>query len=47
VAMGRPSAISASARLADGTLASIEVGGNCVLVAEGKIEVPEHLLERE
>ena len=46
VAMGRPSAISASARLADGTLASIEVGGNCVLVAEGKIEVPEHLLER-
>ena len=45
VAMGRPSAISASARLADGTLASIDVGGNCVLVAEGKIEVPEHLLE--
>jgi trans-2,3-dihydro-3-hydroxyanthranilate isomerase len=46
VAMGRPSAISASARIADGTLASIEVGGSCVLVAEGKIEVPDHLLER-
>jgi len=46
VAMGRPSAISASARFADGTLASIDVGGSCVLVAEGKIEVPDHLLER-
>jgi trans-2,3-dihydro-3-hydroxyanthranilate isomerase len=46
VAMGRPSAISASARIAGGTLASIEVGGSCVLVAEGTIEVPDQLLER-
>jgi len=46
VAMGRPSAISASARIAGGTLASIDVGGSCVLVAEGKIEVPDSLLER-
>jgi trans-2,3-dihydro-3-hydroxyanthranilate isomerase len=45
VAMGRPSFLSASARFEHGTLASIEVGGSCVLVAEGKIEIPDHLLE--
>jgi trans-2,3-dihydro-3-hydroxyanthranilate isomerase len=46
VAMGRPSVIGAAARLADGTLASIDISGSCVLVAEGQIEVPDHLLER-
>jgi len=46
VAMGRPSFLAASARLEGGALASIDVGGSCVLVAEGRIEVPAHLLER-
>jgi len=46
VAMGRPSFISASAQLSAGAIESIEVGGSCVLVAEGKIEVPDHLVER-
>jgi trans-2,3-dihydro-3-hydroxyanthranilate isomerase len=46
VAMGRPSFISASARLNGGKIEAIEVGGSCVLVAEGTIEVPDHLLER-
>ncbi len=45
VAMGRPSFLSASARFEQGALASIDVGGSCVLVAEGKIEIPDHLLE--
>lgn len=45
VAMGRPSLLSASARFDNGTLASIEVGGSCVLAAEGQIDVPDHLLE--
>ena len=44
VTMGRPSLISASARLERGALASIEVGGSCVLMAQGKIDVPDHLL---
>ena len=47
VAMGRPSFISASAQLSAGAIESIEVGGSCVLVAEGKIEVPDHLVERQ
>ena len=46
VAMGRPSFISASARLNGGNVETIEVGGSCVLVAEGAIEVPDHLVER-
>ena len=46
-AMGRPSFISASAQLSAGAIESIEVGGSCVLVAEGKIEVPDHLVERQ
>lgn len=46
VAMGRPAFLSALARTAAGTVVSIEVGGACVLVAEGKIEIPDHLLER-
>ena len=46
VAMGRPSFISASARLNGGAVEAIEVGGSCVLVAEGTIEVPNHLVER-
>lgn len=45
VKMGRPSFLSASARVEDGAVASIEVGGSCVLIAEGRIEVPDHLLE--
>ena len=44
VAMGRPSLLRASARIDNGTLASIDVGGSCVLVAEGRIEVPDHFL---
>ena len=47
VAMGRPSFISASAQLSAGAIEAIEVGGSCVLVAEGKIEVPDHLVERQ
>lgn len=46
VAMGRPSFLTASAHFDGGKLTSIEVGGNCVLVAEGRIEVPDHLVER-
>ena len=46
VAMGRPSFITASARLNGGAIEAIEVGGSCVLVAEGTIEVPDHLIER-
>ena len=46
VAMGRPSFISASARLTAGAVEAIEVGGNCVLVAEGKVEVPDQLVDR-
>jgi len=46
VAMGRPSYLSAAARVDGGALTSIEVGGGCVLVAEGKIEIPDHLVER-
>lgn len=45
VAMGRPSLLSASAQFDDGALASIGVGGSCVLAAEGQIDVPDHLLE--
>jgi trans-2,3-dihydro-3-hydroxyanthranilate isomerase len=45
VAMGRPSFLGASARLENGTVTSIEVGGGCVLIAEGKIEIPDSLLE--
>ena len=46
VSMGRPSFLSASARFDGGALSSIEVGGSCVLVAEGTIEVPDGLLDR-
>ena len=46
VAMGRPSFLDASAILEDGAVASIGVGGSCVLVAEGRIEVPDRLLDR-
>jgi len=46
VAMGRPSYLSASAELEGGTVSAIEVGGGCAFVAEGKIEVPDHLLEQ-
>jgi len=45
VAMGRPSFISASAELEDEAVSAIEVGGGCVFISEGTIEVPNHLLE--
>ena len=47
VAMGRPSFLSASAELEDGAVSAIEVGGACAFIAEGKIEVPDHLLEQD
>ena len=46
VAMGRPSFISASARLEGGEVRALEVGGSCVPMAEGTIEVPDHLVEK-
>ena len=46
VAMGRPSFLSASARMDSGAISAIEVGGSCVLVAEGTIEIPDAMLER-
>jgi trans-2,3-dihydro-3-hydroxyanthranilate isomerase len=45
VALGRPSYLSASARFQNQAPISIEVGGSCVLIAEGRIEVPDNLLE--
>ena len=47
VAMGRPSFLSASAELEAGTVSAIEVGGGCAFIAEGQIEVPDHLLEQD
>jgi trans-2,3-dihydro-3-hydroxyanthranilate isomerase len=47
VKMGRPSFLSASADIEDGAVSAIEVGGGCAFVAEGKIEVPDHLLEQD
>jgi len=47
VAMGRPSFLSASAELEDGAVSAIEVGGGCAFVAEGKIEVPDQLLQQD
>lgn len=47
VAMGRPSFLSASAELENGAVSAIEVGGGCAFVAEGKIEVPDHLLQHD
>ena len=46
VAMGRPSFLSASAELVDGAVSAIEVGGGCAFIAEGTIEVPDHLVEQ-
>ncbi len=46
IAMGRPSFLSASAQVEGGAVSSIEVGGGCVLIAEGSIEVPASLLEK-
>jgi trans-2,3-dihydro-3-hydroxyanthranilate isomerase len=45
VAMGRPSFITAAAELEDAAVSAIEVGGGCVFVSEGTINVPDHLLE--
>ena len=46
VAMGRPSFLSASAEIAGGKVTAIEVGGGSAFVAEGRIEVPDDLLDR-
>jgi trans-2,3-dihydro-3-hydroxyanthranilate isomerase len=46
VAMGRPSFISASADVEEGRVKAIEVGGASAFIAEGRIEVPDHLIER-
>ena len=46
VAMGRPSFLSASAEIAGGKVSAIEVGGGTAFVAEGRIEVPDDLLDR-
>jgi trans-2,3-dihydro-3-hydroxyanthranilate isomerase len=45
VKMGRPSLIRTAVTVEDGEVRSIQVGGGCVFVAQGQIEVPEHLLE--
>jgi len=45
VKMGRPSLIRTSAAVNDGQLKSIQVGGGCVFVAQGQIEVPAHFVE--
>jgi trans-2,3-dihydro-3-hydroxyanthranilate isomerase len=45
VKMGRPSLIRTSAAVENGQLKSIRVGGGCVFVAEGQIEVPDHFIE--
>lgn len=47
VAMGRPSFLSASAEIAGGSVSAIEVGGSCAFIAEGQIDVPDHLLEQD
>ena len=44
VAMGRPSAIAASARKSEGKVTSISVGGAVAYVASGEIDVPHALL---
>ena len=46
VAMGRPSLLFVSAQVTDGEVRSIEVGGACAFVAEGKIDIPEKFLDR-
>src|SRR4051812_38989171 len=46
VKMGRPSLITTSATVEAGALQSIHVGGGCVFVAQGQIEVPDRFLER-
>jgi trans-2,3-dihydro-3-hydroxyanthranilate isomerase len=46
VKMGRPSLIRASARVENGKVVAIEVGGASAFVADGQIEVPDHLLEQ-
>jgi|KBSSwiStaDraftv2_1062776.scaffolds.fasta_scaffold00689_19 trans-2,3-dihydro-3-hydroxyanthranilate isomerase len=47
VAMGRPSFLSASAELKAGAVSAIEVGGGCAFIAEGRIEIPDQLLEQD
>jgi trans-2,3-dihydro-3-hydroxyanthranilate isomerase len=46
VKMGRPSLIRASARVEDGKVVEIGVGGATAFVATGQIEFPDQLLAR-
>jgi trans-2,3-dihydro-3-hydroxyanthranilate isomerase len=46
VKMGRPSLIRASARVEDGKITEIGVGGASAFVAQGQIEVPDQFLEQ-
>jgi trans-2,3-dihydro-3-hydroxyanthranilate isomerase len=46
VKMGRPSLIRASARVEDGKITEIGVGGASAFVAQGQIEVPNQFLEQ-
>ena len=41
VEMGRPSLLQASARIADGAVAAVRVGGHAVRVSEGRIRIPQ------
>lgn len=45
VKMGRPSLLETSATLQAGELKYIQVGGGCAFVAEGRIDVPDQLLD--
>jgi len=47
VKMGRPSLIRASARVEDGKVVEIGVGGASAFVATGQIEVPDYLLAKD
>lgn len=46
VGMGRPSFLEGAAELVSGEVRKVQVGGACVLVAEGRIDVPANYLER-
>ena len=47
VKMGRPSLIRTSVEADGGEVRSVHVGGGCVFVADGQIEVPERFLEQD
>jgi trans-2,3-dihydro-3-hydroxyanthranilate isomerase len=46
VAMGRPSLLTATARMEQGRIKYLDVGGSCAFVAQGQIDVPERFLEQ-